>query len=73
MDYVINQAGVQLSNSQMAHLDTCPFVNCRLQLRQVSINGHGGGGGGAAFASKNAALSLVNQFRYVDFDLIIYK
>lgn len=57
MDYVSNQANINLSDSQLAHLDTCPLVNCRLMLRQVAVNGL------STFSSKNAALNFVNQFR----------
>lgn len=60
MDYVSNQANLNLSDSQLAHLDTCPLVNCRLMLRQVSINGVNNNG---AFSSKSAALNFVNHFR----------
>lgn len=57
MDYVSNQPNINLSDSQLAHLDTCPLVNCRLMLRQVAVNGL------STFSSKNAALNFVNQFR----------
>uniref|UniRef100_A0A914HC19 Rho-GAP domain-containing protein n=1 Tax=Globodera rostochiensis TaxID=31243 RepID=A0A914HC19_GLORO len=63
MDFVRNQLGLSLSDSQLAHLDTCPLVNCRLVLRQNGSNNpshshHKG-------AASAAAMSLVNQFRRV--------
>jgi hypothetical protein len=61
MEFVRSQLGVSLSDSQLAHLDTCPLVNCRLLLRQTGPNNsptHSSG-----HQNKRAALNLVNQFR----------
>ncbi|KAL3090355.1 hypothetical protein niasHS_006807 [Heterodera schachtii] len=62
MDFVRNQLGLSLSDSQLAHLDTCPLVNCRLVLRQNGANNpsHSHHKGPSA-----AAMSLVHQFRRV--------
>uniref|UniRef100_A0A7E4WD79 Rho-GAP domain-containing protein n=1 Tax=Panagrellus redivivus TaxID=6233 RepID=A0A7E4WD79_PANRE len=48
MDHVA-QSGAKLSESQMAHLDTCPLVHCRLVLRTASTT------------RPNTAMTLVNQ------------
>lgn len=51
MDYV-SRVGPTLSDAQMAHLDTCPLVQCRLVLRP------------SAGSRSNSTLNLVQQFRY---------
>ncbi|KAE9551224.1 hypothetical protein FO519_005557 [Halicephalobus sp. NKZ332] len=48
MDHII-QSGIQLSETQMAHLDTCPLVHCRLVLRN------------AATSRPNTAMTLMSQ------------
>ncbi|KAI1718618.1 rhoGAP domain-containing protein [Ditylenchus destructor] len=57
MDHVAS-AGLTLSDSQLAQLDTCPMTHCRLVLRQSSTSG-------GSSSRSNAALNFVNQFRKV--------
>ncbi|KAI6182643.1 hypothetical protein M3Y97_00403000 [Aphelenchoides bicaudatus] len=49
----IARLGLKLSDSQLAHLDTCPLVNCRLILRSAQ---HG-------VRNQSTAVNLVHQFR----------
>uniref|UniRef100_A0A1I8BBR8 Rho-GAP domain-containing protein n=1 Tax=Meloidogyne hapla TaxID=6305 RepID=A0A1I8BBR8_MELHA len=63
MEFVRSQLGISLSDSQLAHLDTCPLVNCKLLLRQTGPNNSPSHSSG--HHNKRAALNLVNQFRRV--------
>ena len=49
----VSHAGVQLSETQMAHLDTCPLVHCRLVLKA------------AASSRPSTAMNLMSQVLYV--------
>lgn len=50
----ISRLGLKLSETQLSHLDTCPFVNCRLILRSINQNGS---------RNQSTAANLVHQFR----------
>uniref|UniRef100_A0A914MYE8 Rho-GAP domain-containing protein n=2 Tax=Meloidogyne incognita group TaxID=654580 RepID=A0A914MYE8_MELIC len=63
MEFVRSQLGISLSDSQLAHLDTCPLVNCKLLLRQTGPSNSPSHSSG--HHNKRAALNLVNQFRRV--------
>nr|CAD2179932.1 unnamed protein product [Meloidogyne enterolobii] len=63
MEFVRSQLGISLSDSQLAHLDTCPLVNCKLLLRQTGPSNSPSHASG--HHNKRAALNLVNQFRRV--------
>lgn len=56
MEHIV-QSGVQLSEAQMTHLDTCPLVHCRLVLKAATTS------------RPNTAMSLMTQVLYVNFDL----
>lgn len=51
----ITRLGLKLSDSQLAHLDTCPLVNCRLILRSSQNNSRS--------HHHSTAANLVHQFR----------
>lgn len=59
MDHVSNRLNTSLSESQLAHLDTTPLINCRLVLRKASNTNSNSLG----HLRSISALNIVNHFR----------